>query len=273
MTSTKLETTTRGSNIGVYLPDKKALLACFALATTPESADYMVKQLTALFQKTKMLSSGADILQTAEDYRQNVHLQRDSRANPWLGNVKVNTDFQNLQQNLAKSAIKTVAEHVNQSIKMDIAINEQTQMLRGFSTDNQPATPEIAQVLDKLFNAWLAEHNLICKGSVIYEGTPEGDIQVDKAGNLIKANTERVRALIADKTQGFERYFAGFVNYFNNKNLSLAVQQHAYPQQPQPVSTAREQPTPPTSPVRAPSTPAQSVEPEIIPVIRGNMGG
>jgi hypothetical protein len=235
----KLETTTRGSQISDYLPTKEALFKCFAIATTLKSANYLCENVTAIYQRKKLSEEerkvADDIIQVAQDYQEYVALEREDRPNAWFEQT-ILTDFQNLHKNMAKSAIKSISNDVDNSVKMDIAIGEHADMLRAFSVDANSSTPQQAQMLDKVFNAWLVKDNLICKNSVIYKGTPKGEIQIDNKGQFIRAGAKDIYTRLLDNIEGFQSYFNQLSYKTNKKKLTAIIQLHAYSKQPVDVS-------------------------------------
>lgn len=221
-----LPITTRGSQVGDYLPNKEALLRCFAIATTPEAADYLVSQFEKILKKTKTFDASAKIFSRVVAFAANVHLQRD-RRDPWSGIEEIKTDFQTLQQNLAEVAAKTVSSKVDGNIRMDVAVSDLSELLRVFSVEGKPVDPEINAAMDKLFNAYLADNNIISKGSILYEATNDGEVKKDMDGNPVKANVEKIKKIIT----------AGFEKYLEKKEVAATIQSRDYPEKKPPVAT------------------------------------
>lgn len=275
------------------LPDKEALLKCFQSVTLPEVADYMTVKLEKILKQSgkEIYNNAQPLLKKFEEFALNVHLERDSKVDYWSGNTEhVRTDFENLQHNLSEVAIQTIESSDTGLIKMDFAINDDSNLLRGYSSfgeidasllnavnailsaeegsleekanqlyellkdtegNAKAAVPlEAAQIdaMDKLFNAWLAEKNLLSKDSVIYEVTKKGEIRQDANGNPIKANAERVRAMINDPKNGFYKTLQA-------KGVQIITQQHDYPSA-QPVQAVQKT-AEPTQQVPTPTRPSE----------------
>ena len=202
------------------MPNKEALLYCFAIASTPEAADYLVEQFEKKLQNAKGIGSSENVLARVKEYAENVHLQRGSRDNPWSGSSEtVKTDFQNLQQNIADSALKTLISNVDGEVKMDFAVSSYSELLRAFSVDGKPLEPAAIAALDKLFNSSMAAENMLSKNSIIYEATDHGEVRKDKEGNPIKASAEKINRVISEN----------FAKYLDKAGVQVSTQQHAFP--------------------------------------------
>ncbi|WP_419419988.1 hypothetical protein ACNVED_01375 [Legionella sp. D16C41] len=244
-------------------PNKDAILKALEVASlTPEAAAYLYKRLSDTLSKVNIEASD-EVIKRVGKFVKDVNYRFDNRADSWGGNLKaIRTDFQNAQYNHGISSLKDVSSTLTDgNIKMDFAINDEAQLLRAFSIDGQPLDAQTATALDNLFNAWLAENEMVSKDSVIYESEADGHTKVDKNGKAIKADAERVRQLIADRDQGFGQYLTDKLQrHVDDKNLTASVQRHNYPAQPQAQTDAQ-----PTAPTRsaAPETvsPVATTEP------------
>jgi hypothetical protein len=232
----------RARGVRELMPNKDALLYCFAIASTPEAADYLVEQFEKKLKSSKPYDSSEKVLARVKEYATNVHLQRDNRENPWLGTIeKIKTDFQNLQQNLADSALKTLVASVEGEVKMDFAVSSYSELLRAFSIDGKPLEPAVIAALDKLFNSSMAADNMISKNGVIFEATAHGEVRKDKDGNPIKAPVEKINRVISEN----------FAKYLEKAGVQVMAQQHAFPDKKpeaavKPQVVAPEKPTAPT---------------------------
>lgn len=216
----------------VVLPSE--LAKCFSVgAATHEGAAYIVVLLKRMQQM-----AGKDqheefekVIATAEEFKKNVGFQLGSSSDPWSGSHRIRTDFENLQHNIEKHALQTLASVVKGDIKMDFAVSRLSDLLRGYSSGGKPLTGAMAEVMDKLFNAWLAEKKLICKGSVIYESNEHGEIRKDANGNDVKAQAEKVKALINDPDIGFQKHL-------QNKGVQFVSKEHPYKEDVPPPKVA-----------------------------------
>ncbi|STX27727.1 Dot/Icm secretion system substrate [Legionella beliardensis] len=242
----------------IQAPTKEALMQAVAIADTPAAVDYLKQQLTKVFSKVK-IEAMDKVLEKIAEYQTNVHMERGNRPDPWTGNTDTRTDFQNAQLNHGISALEKISPQLDEgNLKMDFAISDLAQLLRAFSLDNQPLSPEVASVIDKLFNAWLAEQDMVSKGSAIYEADASGKIKTDKQGNPIKADAEKIRQLIHDRDKGFDQFLNDkFSKLITDKNITASIQEHKYPaQKAQPAVAAR------------PATPATPAAPATRPIER-----
>ncbi|MDP1603595.1 MAG: hypothetical protein Q8M03_10060 [Legionella sp.] len=242
-------------------PGKEAIKNCMEIAATnPDAANYFLDQLKRALANVDKSINTAPLLTKISEFVDNVHMQRDFREDPWYGNIEIKTDFQNLQQNLAKDAADRILQAENDSIKMDFALSEQADFLRAFS----PSDKAITTALDRIFNYSLATKKMISKGGAIYEANENGEIQTDKAGNPIRANAENVKKIIK----------AVFQKYLEEKGIKVTTQEKTYPEKKPQVVTKPE--------VKAPEQPTVEVTtPEVSPAeaetpttkAGGGMGG
>ncbi|RAP37637.1 hypothetical protein B1207_05560 [Legionella quinlivanii] len=219
-----LKTTKRGSTVAENMPYFKAIKQAGEVASTPEAARYLVDQATKKMAAVGKLADAQTMLKSLEEYRQNVEMQRE-RPSPQSGDGPVRSDFQNLQHNLAEAAIEAIKGLAKGSIKLDYALNDQTKILRGFSVNGdiiQKGEP-LLDALDKALNAWLAERNMVSKGSMIYECDQSGQIKKDSAGNPVKADPVKLGQMINDREQGFQKTLS-------SKGVDINVSQHRYPE-------------------------------------------
>jgi len=208
-----------------FLPDKESLLNTMEVVTTAEAAEYFYRRFAEKLKATKMLESSKDVLEKVLEFVDNVRLC-DSRQNSWRGGSAkdILTDFQNLQQKLAETSLQTVTQQVHDDLRLDIAVSDIAQLLRGYSTDGVPLEGDLLLALDRLFNAWLANNDMISKGSTIYVCDEHGEIKMDARGQPVKVQAERVRQLIDDQVEGFATYITA-------KGMPTTVVQHEYPEQ------------------------------------------
>jgi hypothetical protein len=217
-------------------PTGEAIKKAMEVATTPEAAEYLaarfLKKITSLGKE--LLKQGRPVWENICEWRDNVVLQYSSNGDPWAGKLGV-TDFQNLQQNLAQKAAEEISSDVKGNIRMDYAINDSSQLIRGYGAENPEEDEAVKNKIgffDKLFNAWLAAKNFISQDSTIYEGTEKGEIRRDAKGNPIPADPEKVRELINDSQKGYQKYL-------KDRGIEAIIQQHDYPApQPKPVRQA-----------------------------------
>jgi|GEM_PF-2344675 len=244
------------------LPDTKAVQNAFEVAgNNLEACQYIQEQLIIRFSNERVDSS--DFLETVDTIVENVALQQNA-SDPWSGQESVGSSFHALQQNLANMAASSIASQVQGALKMDYAISDISQLVRGFSIDGQAADEAAIPSLDNLLNAWFAQKNIVTKDGVLFESDSNGEIIKDKAGNPVRESADKVKTLIADREEGLEKYL-------NTKGIKAEIQEHKFPEEKvQAVPTAetsateiRAEPAPAIAP--APKADSHSAEPSSSP--------
>lgn len=208
----------------LHVPLSAEISAAMEVAkTSDEASKYVVQRVTAILTATKMLKKSGDLIKKLEDFAQYVDFK--SRVSPqiWSGHVGKSTDFKNMQEHIAEDAVKAVKAHTQGDIKLDMAISVAGEILRGYSAGGQQIKdPVILEMLDKLFNAWLAENNIVSKASALYEANAKGEITHDANGE-VKVNSEHIKQLMNDPEKGL-------VKYAQEKDFALTIDtNHAYP--------------------------------------------
>ncbi|AHE65947.1 hypothetical protein [Legionella oakridgensis] len=204
------------------LPSALSLQKFMEVATTAEAAKYGFDQFKERLQEAGVYNSSSKILEEMARFVYYREQQTKAAANPWSGE-KLPTTIQQFQFNLATEAANQLSA---KSITFDFAVSNASELLRGYSSNGQELDAATVDALDKLFNAWLVENNMMSKGGVIYEMDEKGSIKKDSAGNPVKADADKLRELISNSAHGFEAYV-------HNKNAEVAIssRQHAYPEQ------------------------------------------
>lgn len=206
------------------LPLKESILEAMTVAeTSVEAAQYLAQRVREIFTKAKVLDKFQDVMQKVDEFAQYTAFRLNSTAQPWTGEQAEISGFKNMQQNFAKDAIDNVLAFAEegQRIQFAIAVNDDSRFLRGYSADGETMEKDVVSSFDKLFNAWLAEHNLISKDSTILTADDNGSLKMDKQGNPIKANPEQIKKLI-NGSQGYTSYLA-------SKGITIASEQVPYP--------------------------------------------
>ncbi|KTD19938.1 hypothetical protein [Legionella londiniensis] len=209
---------TAGSN---SLPTSDSLYKCMEVATKPDSARYFHTQFEQRLIDAGLKDKSGPVLNEVKKFADYIALQ-GSNSNPWSGDIHIPSAFHNYQEHLAKEAIKEVA--VN-NIDFDYAVSNQSEFLRGYSNNGQPVDGETLSSMDKIFNAWLVENDMLCNNGVIYEATAKGDIKLDSKGEPVKADPERLKSLLHHKDKGFEQYL-----HKKDEAIQVNVREQAYPE-------------------------------------------
>jgi len=192
------------------VPNSSQILKIMEVAgATPETADYFVERLKQVFAKAKVSDQPEfkNMLERAEEFRVNVKLHREFNAQYWSGAMASETKFKNLHWNIATTASDEVKQAISGALVVDVAISDRSEILRGFADNDQPIENEkVISSLDKLFNAWLVEHDMVSQDSTLYDANGDGEIRFDERGKPVVADPEHVKALITDAEKGLEQY-------------------------------------------------------------------
>lgn len=70
------------------------------------------------------------------------------------------------------------------------------------------AEQQTVDVVDKLFNAWLALNNIFSHDGHLYQADNKGQIVYDAQGRPIIVDVHQFKLLIADPQKGFHAYAA-----------------------------------------------------------------
>jgi hypothetical protein len=208
--------------------DAEAIRKVVEITSTLDGVEYFQQQLHSMLEKRNQLQAYSTLLKEVSLMVDSARYQDQHRGTPWSGDTYrpylPQSDFASFQQFLASMSAQSIQQ---QQITLDCALSDASEYKRAFSSDGELLDGESLDAMDTLYNAWLAEQQLISKGGVIYQGTEEGDIREDKQGNPIKANAERLRAMMMDDKRGFSAYVKT-----NNKDIQMIIHQHTY-EQPQ----------------------------------------
>jgi len=209
------------------LPQKDEILSAMKVAeTSVEGAEYLFSRFKKILTEAKILDKSQDMLEVVKNFVDFVRFKLTAREQPWAGQIVKTTDFKNMQENIGYDAAKKLESLLNerqqQDIKLDIAISDSAQLLRGYSAAGKPLDAKTLEFFDKLFNAWLADKGIVSKDSILYEANEYGEIKTDLQGQQIRAQTDEIKQLISDKEVGFEKYL-------ENKGIEISSQQHVYP--------------------------------------------
>lgn len=212
------------------VPLKSEIISAMEVAkTTTDAAEYLRDQFIKVLTDAKMVNESEDIIAKVNEFVKYVHYSLASKTDAWLGQLGESSDFKNMQRNMAdniSSALdESIKDHdIKMPLKLDIAINDLSQLLRGYSSESKSLDPEIVAMLDKLFNAWLAENNIVSKDGVLYQSEANGVIKTDSKGRPLIANHDQVKSLLTDNKKGL-------IQYFQTKGVEMEVAQHPYPAQ------------------------------------------
>ena len=205
------------------LPKSDSIYKCMEVATTAPAATYFYNQFEQKLSDSGLKESSSAILTEVEKFADLMSLSSASGDQAWSGQIQVASRFQRYQEHLAKEAVRQVDVH---EITFDYAISDESEFIRGYSSDDQPLDTNQLNAMDNIFNAWLVENNMLCKNGVVYEATEQGEIKHDDRNQPVKADSERLNNLIQDGSKGFGQYLQK-----KNDSIDLTIREQAYPTQ------------------------------------------
>ncbi len=225
-----LSITTRGSLIKNRLPEGDALLKCLEVVTTNESADYLYNRFLAIVQKANKLNDSQPVLDKIAKFREDIYLQNTISDDPWMGQTaEESNDFQKLQRNIAAQSLVAVAAKVQGELVMDYAISEEAQLVRSYKINDEDVDSDTSINLDKLFNAWLAENQIVSQDSMLYASNQEGELLTSSTTDL----RQKLLQIIDDKKKGFQAFL-------QEKGMQLVLVRHPFPPAQERRSTPKE---------------------------------
>lgn len=203
----------------VLLPAPNTMNNAIRISTTVEAASFLVDKFQTKY--AQFLRQGN---QSAQEFEANSreHLDKASRyeaalhkatEEAWKGHVTEGLEekFSAILRGLPAAAVTASAEFMaSRKVRIDFAMSDEAEFLRGYSVDNQsPNNDEIA-TLDELFNAWLMSQNLSNQEGVIYLTNESGERILDK-------NEQYKRILINDFRKKFLDSQSGFASFLKQK--------------------------------------------------------
>ena len=216
----RLTLTTRGSEVEENPPNANQVRQAVEVCNnSPELMDYLVKGLSERLQSLGLLEDANELLtfvRSVRDQLEGLEAVRPGMTGAWAGNSNcLLTDFQNLHINRAEKAQAILTSALEGSLTQEFAL-QAAQFLRGYSADGAPLDAELLAACDDLFNAWLAENNIISQGGQLYEATDNGAMirsdgktgVPDNINAAKKADEARIRRLLTDPDKGFKSYLA-----------------------------------------------------------------
>lgn len=214
-------------------PDSQAIQHAMALISTMASAS-KVKMAIFLLEKFNKKFEGQlkknepaiqEMQQLLHDLQERMlkidSVESKTNAKVWMGSLPAGKDELNFYEQFASVDIKDI-KPIRQ-LKMDYAINNQGQFLRGYSSNNQVLDGDNTFKMDALFNGWLVSHQLHNQDGVIYKTDINGVI-------LLDANRRQQVVDTPDFINRFEDSNQGFLSYAqkldNTMQLSIVKQDH-----------------------------------------------
>lgn len=211
------------------LPTKQAIQSAMEVArSSMDGANYLATQFEETIKAAKVWEQSQDMMSAVNDFAEKISLLFTSRSSEaWSGQPVDSSRFKNMQTHIADDVMPQLDElsSTGKKLRMDVAINDEAQFVRGYAVDGEAMDNQSIEVFDASFNAWLAENNLISKGSILYEIDQSGQIKRDAQGNELKVNVAKMKELMDDPQKGFAAYL-------NRKGIEMSILQQEYPVSP-----------------------------------------
>jgi len=174
------------------LPTTDALKSIMSFIQDEETAKYFASQFKKIAENPKLMKKlnpeeqkvVRAMVDNVDYYAECFEFARKTKNQSWDGLEKDTNEFKLLQANLSKKIAESIKGTIP-SIILDFAISEKGEFIRGYST-NRPLDPQqdanTVNAMDTLFNAWLAEHDIISKEGVLYYAE-EGNVPTVSEGS------------------------------------------------------------------------------------------
>lgn len=232
----------------VRIPERKELLKIFELVgVNVEAAEYFLQKFTEMVNQAGLQETSAKLIKQMQDFVTMLRYRSEGGTDPWKGDTPSN-GFSNMHERLANDAVAVLGEAGVDSVNMDMAFNDLSEMLRGYKSEGKPLNPKLQEALDKLFNAWLAKDNIVTKNSTLYECNSDGTIKKDANGHEVRANTEKIKEKIE-----------GLIAFIRDKGVQTTVNFREYPQKT-PVTEEKTQAAQPEGSVSKKEPQAEAVQ-------------
>ena len=139
------------------------------IATRAESAKYVHVELSQIFKKAGAEQEFKGLLEKFGEHAKNLEEQEKEPPHIWAG--------------ILPSAVK---------MQMEVEVDEKSKISRGYLQDNAAPDDINAAEMDKMFNEWLTNEGWTCKEGMICEAIGPAEPRLDKNGELIPVDLDRL---------------------------------------------------------------------------------
>lgn len=175
-----------------------------SLDSTGEAARYLLSQVERRLNNAGALEkdSFSNVLETLKNFVKYVETAF-SAGDPWSGKARLPW-FQNFHELLASDSAKVI--DLEKQIQFDFAVSKQSELVRGYTTNDGELDDPTMGAMDNLLNAWLVKNQMINTDGIVYKATTDGKALKNQDGGLERADPERLKSSMMDKENGFEAY-------------------------------------------------------------------
>lgn len=222
----------KARNGTLSMPDAAAIGKAFSVATTLESAEYLYKRFSEAATNAGVIDKFQGVLDEIAKYVDLVRAQEPKGSEYWSGDLKETllTKFRIFQDSLSQEAASSLLEKVEkgqiQIIDFDFAINDNSELLQGYSINGDPIDDEMTEKLNIIYSDWLTKNKMICQDGVIYQSDENGEM-LKQNGKSILATPAQYKELFMNKTDGF----SAFVKNKTDRKLEISPREQAFPVQ------------------------------------------
>lgn len=211
----------------VTMPTSDSLYQAMRIATTPEAAKYLVQQFEKKLKDSGLYAQTQGLLTSLKEFASTVEREHQSAFQVWNGDKsillaktpvdvqKINNQAGALKEYSNKEYSKIV---INGELLFGFAVNEKSELRRGYSVDNNEIDVETIKKLDDGFNEWIVNKDMAVENGIVYEAvTAEKyinggikkvviDYKKDSAGNPVKADPEKIVKALMDEKDGLKQF-------------------------------------------------------------------
>lgn len=183
--------------------------------STEEGALYLAERARSEYNYPE----NTDILNSLDNIAETAKRQRVDSMGGWRGVLPQPNSFANVEESVVKDA-KTVLDNLLKSqedvaatqdilsdVNVKISVDEQSRLMRGYQQhDTKPVEPELQNVLDGVFSAWIINEHMSNQDGVLYEATEKGEIKHGPNGESVKVSPQHFKEEVENPTRGLEQY-------------------------------------------------------------------
>lgn len=175
-----------------------------------EGAQYFVSRYTENLGK----KASPQLIEKLNEWEKLVCAGLKEPESQWNGQYVERSQQTTSLMNLSEDAIKQANVAEVDNLHLDFAINQESQFVRAYSSNNEALSEEAQDAMDFAFNAWLDEQNITARDGVLY--------QIENKERGAVADPLKIEKLIQHENRGFKAYM-------QNQGIRLDIEQQEYP--------------------------------------------
>ncbi len=191
------------------LPSKDILVECTEqIATTGEGARYLAESIETLFEKARVLDQFGGLVQKFHEHADTVVASERETSDIW-GGLAPSTLFEKDAEHRAEIEAARVDPVPEEPAKilMDINVDKDAKIERGYLQDNEAPTEQSTAQLNSLFYAWLAKKRWVYdEEEGLCEAMDTGEIMLDESGAVMRVDPKRIEEELLKENAGLRAY-------------------------------------------------------------------